>query len=154
MAPSDDIDRLMAIMTAAFDPLHGEAWTRKQVEDALVVGNCHYFLATEHRTDAGPGEGAAGFSLSRTGYDEEELLLFAVAPQYRGRGIGKFILDKLLSCARARGAKRLLLEMRCDNPAKSLYLDFGFSPIGKRPDYYRRADGKRTDAITFALQIN
>ena len=40
-APLDDLDRLRAVMTAAFDPAFGEAWTRRQVEDALLIGNCH-----------------------------------------------------------------------------------------------------------------
>ena len=32
--PADDLDRLMAVMNTAFDPTFGEAWTRRQVEDA------------------------------------------------------------------------------------------------------------------------
>jgi ribosomal-protein-alanine N-acetyltransferase len=37
---TDHIDRLMAVMDAAFDPFFQEAWTRRQVEDALVTGMC------------------------------------------------------------------------------------------------------------------
>lgn len=91
----------------------------------------------------------AGFSLSRTGVDEEELLLFAVHPVWRGRGIGRRMLKEFASAAHARGAGRLLLEMRKGNPAEHLYRSFGFVPIGKRPNYYRAADGTFIDAITF-----
>ena len=48
IAPGDDIDRLMAVMQAAFAPEYGEAWTRRQVEDALLMGNCFYGLIGEH----------------------------------------------------------------------------------------------------------
>ena len=34
--PPDDIDRIMAIMAAAFDPHYGEAWTRRQVEEMVA----------------------------------------------------------------------------------------------------------------------
>lgn len=146
----DDIDRIMAVMTTAFDPAWGEAWNRRQVEDALVIGNCHYLLAWPGGFSTDGNEPPAGFCLSRTGFEEEELLLFAVAPEYRGRGIGRIMLERFAAEARARGARRLLLEMRRGNPAERLYLRFGFVPIGERPNYYRAADGSRIDAITFA----
>lgn len=149
---TDDVDRIMAVMAAAFDPIHGEAWTRRQVEDALVVGNCHYLLAWPAGVDP-EATPPAGFCLSRTGFEEEELLLFAVAPQYRRLGIGRELLGRFAEAAKARGARRLLLEMRRGNPAEQLYSRFGFVPIGERPNYYRRSDGKRVDAITFACEI-
>lgn len=152
--PADDLDRLMAVMEAAFDPHYGEAWTRRQVEDALLVGNCHYWLAGPDGKEAAEGEEAAGFSLSRTGVDEEELLLFAVSPDYRRRGVGLAMLEQLALAARGRGATRLFLEMRRGNPAESLYRRFGFSPIGERRDYYRTSTGNRIDAISFALPLD
>jgi ribosomal-protein-alanine N-acetyltransferase len=150
---NDDIDRLMAVMTAAFDPVWGEAWSRRQVEDALRFGNTHYFLISPHGKQAGDGETAAGFSLSRTGFEEEELLLFAVLPEYRKQGLGRSMLEALEAAAFERGAKRLLLEMRKGNPAESLYRDFGFYIIGERADYYLTSDGRRINAITFACDI-
>ena len=151
--PADDIDRLMAIMDTAFDPHFREAWTRRQVEDALLVGNCHYALADQHGQPDRPGDQAAGFCLSRTGVEEEELLLFAVSPDHRQRGIGRAMLVRLAADARARGARTLFLEMRKGNPAEALYRRFGFCPIGERRDYYRTANGETIDAITFALPL-
>ncbi|MDE2596914.1 MAG: GNAT family N-acetyltransferase [Sphingomonadales bacterium] len=154
-APSDDIDRLMAVMDCAFDPAFGEAWTRRQVEDALLIGNCHYILidAAGHMPPADDAP-AAGFSLSRGGYEEEELLLFAVAPEYRGMGLGRAMLQQLAKNARFRNGNRLLLEMRDGNPAEQLYRSFGFTPIGRRPNYYRNAAGGQIDAITFQCDID
>ena len=137
-------------MNAAFDPAFGEAWNRRQLEDALLVGNCHYLLIADDGDMPPPGESAAGFCLSRHGYEEEELLLFAVDPEYRRRGLGTMLLERFAASAQARGAQQLLLEMRQDNPAEHLYRAFGFSPVGRRSGYYRAPNGARFDALTFA----
>ncbi len=150
---ADDIDRLMHVMAGAFDPTYGEAWSRRQVEDALLLGNCHAHLVTAQGRRVEDGDEAVGFSLSRTGYREEELLLFGVLPEYRCRGIGRAILDSLVVAAKSRGAERLLLEMRKGNPAESLYRLFGFTVIGERKEYYRPKIGPRIDAVTFAYEI-
>ncbi|MBW8752893.1 MAG: GNAT family N-acetyltransferase [Sphingomonadales bacterium] len=152
-APVDDIDRLMAIMGVAFDPAFGEAWTRRQVEDALVIGNCHYRLISLAGGEPEPSVPAAGFFLSRHGFEEEELLLFAIDPAWRRRGLGLALLGEFAKDARGRGARRLLLEMRRGNPAEALYRRFGFTPIGERPNYYRCHDGQKIDAITFAFDM-
>lgn len=148
----DDLDRIMAVMEAAFDPAYGEAWNRRQVEDALLLGNCHYGLIAADGNEPAPGEVAAGFFMSRTVYDEEELLLIAIAPQYRRLGLGRTLLARFADTAGERGAERLLLEMRRGNPAEALYRSAGFTPIGLRPNYYRMPNGERIDAITFACE--
>lgn len=89
--PADDIDRIMAVMTAAFDPAYGEAWTRRQVEDALLIGRCYYTIADVMGAPA-------GFTLSRHGFEEEELLLIAVAPEFRGRGSRGTVASGLQGC--------------------------------------------------------
>jgi len=154
MTPAeDDLDRIMAVMEAGFEPTYGEAWTRRQVEDALLIGHCHYHLVDAQGDKAAPGVTAAGFFLSREGFEEEELLLIAVDPDFRCRGIGRKLLEVLATEAKTRGARRLLLEMRRGNPAESLYRSFGFQPIGERVNYYRMANGERVDAITFAHSL-
>ena len=141
--PGDALDKLMAVMEAAFDPAYGEAWSRRQVEDALLLGNCHYRLIAATGQGPLPGERAAGFFLSRTGVEEEELLLLAVEPGARRLGLGQKLLDWLSADARGRGAERLLLEMRRGNPAGNLYSRNGFTQIGIRPNYYRAHGGGR-----------
>ena len=149
----DQVDHIMAVMAVAFDPAWGEQWSRRQVEDALLIGNCHCLLADELGNSPEDGACVAGFSLSRAGYEEEELLLFAVTPGFRRKGIGTILLTRFAAAARARGAKRLLLEMRRGNPAEALYCAQGFTPIGMRSNYYRTPSGARIDAITFSCPV-
>lgn len=150
----DDIDRIMEVMEAAFDPAFGEAWTRRQVEDALAMPGCHYRLITPSGMVPELVDDAAGFSLSRHVKGEEELLLFAIAPSYRSQGLGRRLLQTYACDAAARGATRLFLEMRRGNPAERLYGGFGFTVVGERPNYYAGSDGQRIDALTFAAHID
>lgn len=153
IAPADDIDRIMAVMAAAFDPAYGEAWTRRQVEDAAVIGNCHATLIAADGTAPAPGQPAVGFALVRAGFEEDELLLLGVIPEARGRGLGGRLLTQFAAAAAARGSRRLLLEMRADNPAIRLYERAGFVVIGRRPNYYRAANGTLRDALTFCREL-
>lgn len=145
----------MAVMTRAFDPRHGEAWNRRQVSDALILGTCHWSLVDREGTVAQQCDGAAaGFTLSRAILGEEELLLIAVDPDMRGKGFGAALLDGFIADARARGSRRLFLEMRRGNPAGALYEARGFRAVGMRPGYYRAQDGTRIDALSFAVELD
>jgi [ribosomal protein S18]-alanine N-acetyltransferase len=149
----DDLDRVMQVMKAAFDPAFGEAWTRGQVESALLMGICHVTLVDEYGKVPAEGAAAAGFSLVRSIAGEDELLLFAVDPRHRRRGLGTRLLDMVLADSRNRGCKLIHLEMRQGNPAEQLYLARGFVPVGRRPNYYRSASGDRLDAISFCYEL-
>lgn len=154
MIAQDDVDRIMAVMEAAFDPFHGEAWSRAQVENALLVGQCRYLLVAEHGGEPAGSEPAAGFALLRAAFDEEELLLFAIRPEARRRGLGARLLARAKDTARTAGMRRMLLEMRRGNDAGRLYESAGFVMIGSRPNYYRTGDGGRQDAITYACALD
>lgn len=150
----DDLDRIMEVMEAAFDPAWAEAWNRRQVSDSLALPHTHYLLADDRGAPlAAGGDEAAGFALTRFAPDEEELLLIGVRPRLRGQGIGRALLTRAFADARERGAERMFLEMRDNNPAASLYRRMGFEPIGRRKAYYRLPSGQFLDAITFACDL-
>ncbi|NBC35869.1 GNAT family N-acetyltransferase [Novosphingobium sp. FSY-8] len=153
-APAQDpLDQLMVVMAAAFDPIYGEAWTRSQVDHALLMGNCRYWLIAPDGTAPTPGGAAAGFALTRQVLDEAELLLFAIHPDHRRKGLGARLLQTVIHDQRESGIARFLLEMRAGNSAEHLYAAHGFTRIGIRPKYYRGTDGQRRDAVTFACDL-
>lgn len=152
MIAETELDAAMGVMEAGFDPHWGEAWTRAQLRDSLAMPSTFLLLAGRDGQPTVAGL-VAGFVLSRQALDEEELLLLAVLPEERGRGLGTALLENYLSAAKRRGVRRIFLEMRANNPAHSLYRRCGFAPIGVRPRYYRAADGQAIDAITFACSL-
>ena len=145
----DALDAIMAVMEAAFDPAYGEAWNRRQVGDALMQPNTHFLLADLAGGHPAQAEDTAGFTLSRQIGPEEELLLIAVAPAARGKGVGGALLARFIADAESRGADRLFLEMRDGNRAQALYLRHGFVAVGRRPNYYRAGTTGPLDAITY-----
>lgn len=151
---SDDpaLDAAMAVMETAFDPHWGEAWTRSQLRDSMVMPSTFLLLTDRAARPVSSGP-VAGFVLSRQALDEEELLLLAVRPEDRGVGLGTALLNRYFATALRRGVRRIFLEMRANNPAHSLYRRCGFEPIGVRPRYYRAADGQAIDAITFSRHL-
>ena len=61
-----------------------------------------------------------------------------VAPEYRGRGVGTEIINKLTDDARKAGIKEFTLEVRVSNRAAiGLYEKFGFKKEGIRKGYYQ-----------------
>ena len=146
-AGARDMDAAMAVMDRAFDPAFGEAWNRGQCLGMLTLPDVWLILAEDG--DARP----LGFALSRVAVEDAELLLLAVDPAARGHGIGAALIARSAAVARARGATRLLLEVRDSNPALALYRREGFAEIGRRAAYYRGANGATHDAITLAQTL-
>ena len=144
---SRDLDSVIEIMNAAFDERFGEAWTRSQCAGILPMPGVRLVVA---RFADGR---AAGFALYRTISDEAELLLLAVSPEFRRRGIGKMLLDQFLDQARASGAGRVHLEVREGNPAVVMYRLAGFSLVGRRHKYYHGRTGGEFDALTLSRDI-
>lgn len=148
LAPSEALEPIMCIMDDAFDPVFGEAWNEQQVLGMLISPLCQTIIASNNKGDA------MGFALSRRVQQEEELLLIAVRPQYRGQSVGKTLLQRVLLSARSANVETVFLEMRADNQAANLYKVFNFKIIGRRLNYYTGMDGRRYDAITYGLLLN
>lgn len=149
LAPGEsaDLDAVMDVMTSAFDAGYGEGWTRSQCAGILPLSGVVLMLARDEH-------GAVhGFSLLRTVADEAELLLIAVAPAAQRRGVGAALLEHFIDHGRARGVRRLHLEVRDGNPAVAMYQGYGFKPEGRRSKYYTGRDGSQHDALTMAREL-
>ncbi len=82
----------------------------------------HIWLAEE-------GEDFKGFiSLVDRGKGIGQLRYFIITPDYRGKGLGKFLFDQLLAHAKTRGFKKLYLFTTNNlEVAASLYKKAGFA---------------------------
>ena len=145
---ADHLDSVMEVMDGAFGDKFGEAWTRSQLSGILPMAGVFLVLAMTQ-----PDNAVVGFSLFRTVADESELLLIAVLPGKQRRGIGRLLLDDFTERGRQEGLNRVHLEVRDGNPAIGMYRAAGFSPVGRRRNYFHAADGLRYDAITLACEF-
>lgn len=70
--------------------------------------------------------------------DEVHVTNIAVHPDYRGRHLGRKIMEELIAEARQRNLLRMTLEVRKQNHvAITLYKKLGFLMAGIRPGYYQ-----------------
>ncbi len=144
----ENLDSVVQVMERAFGSKFGEAWSRSQLAGILPMTGVTLKLAADRHSDE-----TVGFTLCRTVCEEAELLLIAVRPSHHRQGIGRKLLRDFMERARAEGVKRVHLEVRDGNRAMEMYRAAGFSPIGRRRNYYVGADGKRYDAITLAQNL-
>lgn len=69
---------------------------------------------------------------------EGEVATIATAPEFRRRGVGRALLNEMLSRMTAKGCNAFFLEVRESNAAaRALYEQQGFEYIGRRKHYYR-----------------
>lgn len=141
-----DIAAVEKVMSEAFEPRFGEAWTRSQCLGILGMPGVWLTLARVEGV-------AVGFALARAILDEAELLLLATSPLQRRKGIGAALLRSVIAEARGRGVTRIHLEVRAGNGAIELYRASGFGKTGERRDYYRGRSGQSYDAHSYALAL-
>jgi ribosomal-protein-alanine N-acetyltransferase len=78
------------------------------------------------------------------------VLMLAVAPDMRRRGIGTLLMEKFLDESRRKGARVLTLEVRKGNhAAMEFYKRFNFEPVDVIESYYN--DGE--DAFQMQLFV-
>jgi ribosomal-protein-alanine N-acetyltransferase len=83
-----------------------------------------------------------GFGILWRIEEEAHIISLAVDPAHRRRGLGRRILEELLSQARAAGCRWATLEVRASNQAAiRLYESAGFQLLGRRKGYYNGEDG-------------
>jgi ribosomal-protein-alanine N-acetyltransferase len=91
-----------------------------------------------HEGIDGTIQGYAGVDL---GGEVADVMTMAVAPSAQHRGLGRRLLEELVSRAQGDGAAYLMLEVRADNvAARGLYESRGFQVLSTRRRYYQPGD--------------
>ncbi|RTL88002.1 MAG: GNAT family N-acetyltransferase [Hyphomicrobiales bacterium] len=136
------------------ETLHGASfafgWSKIDFESYLTDP---HVIADGAVTEGAKGR-LGGFILSRLLPPDSEILTFAVDPARRGAGLGWMILDRHIENLERGGARLVFLEVADDNEAAlKLYGRAGFREIGRRENYYQRADGTRRAAVNLRLEM-
>lgn len=121
-----DMDQLMEIEEQVFSL----PWSRESYEAELKNQYATY-LACDWE-----GQLAAYIGMW-TVFEEAHITNLAVSPKFRGRGLGRVLMLEEEKLARAKGANRILLEVRPSNcSALALYRSLGYLPVSVRTEYY------------------
>jgi ribosomal-protein-alanine N-acetyltransferase len=160
----DDLDEIMPLERQCF----ADPWTRRMYLSDLTTNAMATYLTLRiadgrsqvanskwlRRVEDGLGQAADNApELSATGYqpppilayggfwlllDEAHIATVASHPDWRGCGLGQWLMLALLDAAMARGAANSTLEVRAGNlPARRLYEKLGYEVTGVRKHYYR-----------------
>jgi ribosomal-protein-alanine N-acetyltransferase len=132
-----DIPEVVAVEQASYSMI----WPAKAYDHELRKNDlAHYFVLraapqpTNHQLKQPPLIGLGGFWLM---IDEIHISTIAIHPDWRGLGLGEWMLIKLLEEGGALGAEVATLEVRPSNrAARSLYEKYGFLEVGRRRNYY------------------
>jgi ribosomal-protein-alanine N-acetyltransferase len=137
----EDLPAVVALENASYE----FPWSQGVFADCLKAGHPCWVLCVD-------GE-IAGYGVLSVGAGEAHVLNLCIGAAWRGQGLGRHLLLRLLDVVRWNGARRVLLEVRPSNPvAQRLYASIGFREIGRRPRYYPAREG-REEAIVMALDV-
>ncbi len=108
-------------------------WSEQSFRDEIIKNAIAVYMVTEDQ-NLGRIVGYAG--LWRI-LDEGHVTNVAIHPDYRGRGLGKKMMEELLRCVEDQAVCRETLEVRISNEAAiRMYYDLGFREAGRRKGYY------------------
>lgn len=93
------------------------------------------------------------YGIATIGAGESHLLNLSVHPDSQRAGLGRKMLNHLISMSQRHNVDTLLLEVRPSNHAAlCLYRAAGFNEVGLRKNYYPAGRG-REDALILACDI-
>jgi len=123
----DDLEAIMEIEVASFST----PWSLQAFKAELKDNEYARYVCLE-LDDKVIGYMGLWFIL-----DEGHITNVAIAPNYRGKHWGEFLMRSVMEKMMQEGMERMTLEVRESNsPAQSLYSRLGFATAGIRKGYY------------------
>ena len=120
-------------------------WTKEILRDCILYKYDSFVVVLN--------DNLVGYIISKITYQETHILNLTVKKSFRKKGIGKALIELIISDARLRNSENIILEVRADNTdAQSLYKKLNFEVIGTRKDYYESKNG-REDAYVLNLNL-
>lgn len=141
MMLQEDVAAVAELEDAAYD----FPWSAGIFRDCLLAGYTAVVLEADDEL--------VGYAVMSIAAGEAHLLNICLAEELRHRGLGRRLLQYMLSLAVEAGAERLFLEVRPSNKdAMRLYRAAGFDIVGVRRGYYRSAEGNE-DAVVLVRRM-
>ena len=143
-----DIEAYLGDAAALHGAIFDKPWSRDALRDLLLMSGTDGAVILSGAREPE----FAGFVLFQCIGDLAEILTLAVAPDHRGRGLGRTLVQQVFARARETGAEKVMLEVQDGNlPAVQLYESLGMTAFDRRRNYYKAADGSHADAILIQL---
>ncbi len=141
-AGPDDIKAIVSIEENSFT---ADAWPEEALAAEMDSPGNRFFLAT----DSAGAPADYVIAHKRPWQQLGEIFSIAVHSDFRNHGLGKTLLDAACDDLRARGARKIRLDVRADNAAAiHLYEKSGFAVTGTKEHYY----GDKADALVMTLE--
>jgi len=135
----NDLEAVLAIEEGSFST----PWHREHFEHEMTSPHSFPFVVEYNGI-------VIGYVCLMSLFEEAQILDIAVAPEQRGRGIARILMDYAVSVAREKDAELLALEVRASNGAAiTLYERCGFVRTGLRQKYYEGRD----DAVLMEMSL-
>ena len=121
----------------------GWRWQRSSIVEKIRDPDTNVIVARR-------GADLLGFAIMKYAGFEAHLILFAVLPSHRRRGVGAALIRWLIATAEVAGALVIYVELRASNTlARAFYRSLGFTLMEPLPAYYRA----REAGIRMALDL-
>ncbi len=135
----EDLEEVYRINRSSFTT---DAWSREALEREFRLPHSHRFVVEK--------EGKViGYTFVWLIKEEAFIMTFAVAPEWRGKGVGRWFLKRVINFLKGK-AKVVSLDVRKSNiPAIRLYRSMGFKVVKERPGFY--SDGE--NALVMELKL-
>ena len=94
-------------------------WTKEILRDCILYKYDSFVVVLN--------DNLVGYIISKITYPETHILNLTVKKSFRKKGIGKALIELIISDARLRNSENIILEVRADNTdAQSLYKKLNF----------------------------
>jgi ribosomal-protein-alanine acetyltransferase len=145
IATEADLEQIMLIEKACFA---NDAWSKSNMKSELLAPHTTYVVAEENSSLIGYA-GLSKLPASTT----SDIQTIAVSESHRGLGVGRKLMESLLTFAKEQKAREVFLEVREDKPTpQSLYSSLGFVAIDRRENYYQ-PDGVAAIVMRLDLEV-